>query len=183
MNKELKRKIILFSRKCSGNNFVAGFDHYQRVYRLAKRLVKKFDDDILFTACFLHDIDSTRPHNEFSAKKAKHFLSSTSFPKDKITRVYEAIKEHVKGGQPRSKEAIILHDADLLDFLGATGIVRLPVIAVNYFKINELEELIMVLKKYFNVQNYLILPSAKRLAQKKINLMKKFISQLKKEIN
>ncbi len=125
----MKPDIEAFSEKNTQDKIIAGFDHYKRVYNLAKKILEgqKYDDDILHAAAFLHDLIVDDPHEEHSAKRAKEFLKEKGWKEDKIAEVEHCILNHTFKGKPKSKEAIALHDADLLDFLGSTGFARLSV--------------------------------------------------------
>ncbi len=117
-----------------------GFDHTQRVLRLAKRIAaderkagRKTDSEVLEAACLLHDaareMEETgecRCHAEKGAELAEKILIETGFPEGKIEAVKHAIWAHrySKKRLARSAEARILQDADRLDVLGAIAVAR-----------------------------------------------------------
>ncbi len=87
------------------------------------------DLDMVQTTALLHDIGlafvtERRFHGEVGAQKAAEFLQSHQlFPVDQIEAIFEAIRCHNKvtgGGLLGS----ILRDGDILDLLGAMGIIR-----------------------------------------------------------
>jgi HD superfamily phosphodiesterase len=112
-----------------------GFSHCQRDYDLARQLARLdnvvLDDDILFAASFLHDIAAfpkwSAPkvdHSDRGAEVAVSLLQEMDFPKEKLTAVRAAIETHMYYRKPLTPEALYLHDADAIDWLGAIGIVR-----------------------------------------------------------
>jgi uncharacterized protein len=112
-----------------------GFDHTERVYRLAVRIAKQenVDLEIVQAAALLHDLarhlenpDKGICHAEESAKLAPEILKSINFPEEKIPKVVHAIEVHRYSKQLKAetKEAEILQDADRLDALGAIAIGR-----------------------------------------------------------
>jgi len=114
-----------------------GVSHSERDYLLASRLAAEskleIDTDVLFAAAFLHDVgafDAFRKegvdHTDRAAELAPDILTGAGFPAAKVEAVQDAIRNHMyyraKAGRP---EAIVLHDADTLDFLGTIGIARI----------------------------------------------------------
>lgn len=179
----MKAKIEKFAAKKLGKELAAGIDHFRRVYKLAKSLGLKHDDQVLHAACFLHDVCEDEPHQKSAAKIAEKFLKEINFPKEKIPLVKEAILEHVPLGKPKGNEAILLHDADLLDFLGATGVTRLSIGAWDWMEKDSLEGILEVLKQFRKLASEnLVLPKSKELAKEKIKFMNQAIKQLKREI-
>lgn len=114
------------------------FSHQARLYRLATQLADlPLDDDVLFAAAWLHDLgvfSGHRPedpvqlarwdHLGYVLRKAPEILVSIQFPNEKIPTVLEAIRTHLPQGIPLSYEAALLRDADILEQLGAVGILR-----------------------------------------------------------
>lgn len=101
-----------------------GLLHSMRVYETAKMLSDAYDDEVLYASCLLHDINMDKPHPKMAAEEAKKFLVSIGFPQEKLGRVLHAISEHGFYGNPDSKEAFMLFDADQLDSMGVTGFIQ-----------------------------------------------------------
>lgn len=113
-----------------------GVRHSERNYLLATRLAGAegltIDADVLFAAAFLHDWGGigafARPgvdHATRSVELAEPFLREAGFPMEKFPAVRAAILGHMYTSEPVGPEAVVLHDADTLDFLGALGAARL----------------------------------------------------------
>src|SRR5271157_4130279 len=114
-----------------------GMPHFARVYETAQQLTAAenhpADDDVLLAAGYLHDIGAFEPyrlegvdHAEQSAVACEEILGAIGFPSEKISLVQDAIRGHMFYSQPADEwEAIVLHDADTLDFLGMVGIMRI----------------------------------------------------------
>jgi hypothetical protein len=114
-----------------------GYSHCERDYALAQSLAASdhvaLDDDILFAAAFLHDIAAFPPwggdeppdHSDVGADAVEKVLSGTGFPMSKLSAVRGAIRTHMYYRDPVAPEAIYLHDADALDWLGAIGVARI----------------------------------------------------------
>lgn len=110
------------------------YAHSHRIYHLAKELdvEKRCDDDILFAVAMMHDIGAYPQYKEegvdhpvTSRKFAEKFLREIEFPPSKIDVALEAIDKHMFTSEPgKSIEAIIVRDADILDFLGVISVAR-----------------------------------------------------------
>jgi uncharacterized protein len=114
-----------------------GWQHSERNYRLALELARgdalAVDSDVLFAAAFLHDMAAFPPyekkgmeHGDRAAETSEAVLREAGFPMQKFAAVQAAERGHMyysnAGPLP---EAIALHDADSLDFLGSIGAVRI----------------------------------------------------------
>jgi uncharacterized protein len=115
------------------NDLAHGWEHVQRVYRLALHIAQQEGADpfIVGIAALLHDLgrlthDETRHHADLSVIHARDLLTRYQVPPDKQEAILHAIDAHSfsKGLQPRTLEARIVRDADRLDSLGAIGILR-----------------------------------------------------------
>ena len=122
-------------KKIMHNDPAHDFDHIMRVYKNAQQIIKKekVNETLVLSAVLLHDIASfpksdKRSKNSSieSAKKAKTILKKYDFTSDEITIVCDAISEHSFSQKkiPKTIEGKILQDADRLDALGAIGIAR-----------------------------------------------------------
>jgi hypothetical protein len=113
-----------------------GYSHSVRDYRLARELAAadhvKLDDDVLYAAAYLHDMAAFEPweksgvdHADQAADTVDTVLKNTGFPMKKINAVRSAIRTHMYDRNPVGPEALYLHDADALDWLGAIGVARI----------------------------------------------------------
>jgi HD superfamily phosphodiesterase len=112
-----------------------GYSHCLRDYALARELAAAdhvtLDDDVLFAAAYLHDMAAFKPwenekleHSDVAAGIIDTVLGGTGFPMAKIDAVRGAIRTHMYYRDPVGPEALYLHDADALDWLGAIGVAR-----------------------------------------------------------
>jgi HD superfamily phosphodiesterase len=112
-----------------------GYSHCVRDYALARELAVAdhltLDDDVLFAAAYLHDMAAFKPwedekldHSDVAAGIVDTVLKGTGFPMAKIDAVRGAIRTHMYYRDPVGPEALYLHDADALDWLGAIGVAR-----------------------------------------------------------
>lgn len=113
-----------------------GYSHCMRDYALARELAVAdhitLDDDVLFAASYLHDMAAFPPwekakldHSDVAADIVDTILKDTGFPMTKIDAVRGAIRTHMYYRDPVGPEALYLHDADALDWLGAIGVARI----------------------------------------------------------
>ena len=56
--------------------------------------------------------------------KCRELLPSWGFPAQKVESVAEAIRTHQPQDDPAATEGILLRDADILEQLGAVGVLR-----------------------------------------------------------
>ena len=115
---------------------VHGFDHIERVYRMAERLAlaEGADLEIVHAAALLHDIEGSHPggeeranHHHQSADIAAEILLKEGWSTDQIAAVQHCIRAHRYRDNrepPATIEAKVLFDADKLDVLGAIGVAR-----------------------------------------------------------
>ena len=113
-----------------------GWRHSERDYLFGMAVAQAeglaVDPDVMFAAAFLHDWGGIEPfavagvdHAERSVQLAEPFLTEAGFPMAKFPAVRAAILGHMYDKEPEGPEALVLHDADALDFLGALGAARL----------------------------------------------------------
>ncbi|MBI4660401.1 MAG: HD domain-containing protein [Verrucomicrobia bacterium] len=113
--------------------------HQPRLYDLAKRLAdgQPFDDDVLHAAAWMHDLGvfiGHRPEDPaelaawdnvaYAVKQVPELLRQFGFPEEKIPAVTEVIRTHLPSAKPTTVEGVLLKDADILEQLGAIGILR-----------------------------------------------------------
>jgi uncharacterized protein len=114
-----------------------GWQHSERNYRIALELAHgdglRIDTDVLFAAAFLHDMaafmacqNTKLEHGECAAQQSGAILAAAGFPMAKLPAVQAAERGHMYYSDPGIQpEAIVLHDADSLDFLGEIGAARM----------------------------------------------------------
>jgi len=115
-----------------------GWQHSRRDYEVARDLAQAdhvaVDDDVLFAAAYVHDIAGFVPwqdntpghdHSDVGAARLGEVLTKVGFPAAKIDAVREATRTHMFYRKAVSPEAIYIHDADALDWLGAIGVARI----------------------------------------------------------
>jgi uncharacterized protein len=115
------------------------FGHQPRLYALAVRIGEgmEYDADILFAAAWMHDLGvflGHRPedpaqlagwdHVPYTIRRSRELLTEWGFPPEKLDGVAEAIRNHQARDNPTTIEGILLRDADILEQLGATGLLR-----------------------------------------------------------
>lgn len=115
-----------------------GWQHSQRDYVVARDLARadgaQVDDDVLFAAAYIHDIagfapwedpDPAHDHSDVGAARLGEVLTGLGFPAAKLDKVREATRTHMYYRKATLPEAIYIHDADALDWLGAIGVARI----------------------------------------------------------
>jgi len=185
------------------------FSHSLRVANNAIAIAKHEGGDLetLVAAALLHDIGNvSKDHPESSksstrsSQQAKQILTSVNFPKEKLPDVLDAILCHSysAGLTPKTHDGRIFQDADRIDGLGAIGIARVFATSAT-FKSKLYSQDDPFLKdgrmpndkkfavdhfyvKLFKVIDTMQTPTGKALAQKRIDIMKKFLENLEKEI-
>ncbi len=128
-------EVIEFVKKATSENnesekypFRSRYEHTMRVYRWAIRLQAKLggDLDVIVLAALLHDVgrEAGRPNNEVSAEIAVEYLDSIGVDASMIVKVGEIIMICADKDTEKdvSLECRIVMDADLLDEIGAVGV-------------------------------------------------------------
>ena len=110
-----------------------GINHTRRLLKLIEIIGKDraYDAEAVWLAAHLHDWGAygawAQPgvdHALRSRQVAEPFLRERGCPPELLNRVLECIEYHHQGSPGRSIEAILLSDADALDFLGVVGVLR-----------------------------------------------------------
>lgn len=110
-----------------------GINHVNRLLNLIAIIGagQTYNADAVWVAAHLHDWGGYGTwqregvdHAVRSREVAAEFLESREYPADFAARVLECIEFHHSPSPDRSIEAILLCDADALDFLGVVGVLR-----------------------------------------------------------
>ena len=215
MNKEeIIQKTAQFVREhLEGESTGHDWWHTYRVWKMALRIAKEEKDVNIFViqlAALLHDIADWKFHGgdeSIGVKLAREWLEKLGVDEKTINNVCEIIKEvSFKGAgvksKPKTKEGMIVQDADRLDALGAIGIARCfatgaklnqeiynPEIKPKFHKtfeeyknskttsINHFYEKLLLLKDLMNTE------TARRIAEGRHKFMEEFLDRFFREWN
>lgn len=174
------------------------FSHQPRLHALACQLAEDqpFDDDVLFAAVWLHDLGvflGHRPEDPvalaawdcvaYAMKEAPRVLQSLDFPLVKIPAVVEAIRTHQPSAQPTTFEGTLIRDADILEQLGATGILRTVSKVGRDTRFLRLGDAVRALRRNLDkLPGQLELASARRLAEPRLRTLRAFLEAAEAEL-
>jgi uncharacterized protein len=187
-NNELKKYAKTFQHPAWGWN------HFQRVLKLSLHLAEKqnftVDEDSLTAASWLHDIGvfsqfrvKGMDHTDRSIQLVEDVLTKYNFPPEKIPAVKDIILGHMYYREPSARiEAIIFHDADVLDFMGYIGIARLlAIVGVSDWTPDVASALKLIEQFSRELLEKLHTPLARKLGESRKQEMVTFLNGLSKE--
>jgi uncharacterized protein len=167
------------------------YSHQPRLYHLATQLAVglDYDDDILYAAAWLHDLGvfiGHRPEEAaalsrwdnvaYALEKIPPLLREFGFPEAKIAGVLLAVRDHQAEKEPTTPEATLLRDADILEQLGAVGILRTVSKVGRDTRFRTFADALAVLQRNLaNLPGQLRLPAAHKYAEERIVLLRSFI--------
>jgi len=170
-----------------------GYSHCLRDYALAQELAAAdhvvLDDDVLFAAAYLHDMAAFAPwkdtnvdHSDVGARVVETILKDSGFPMAKIDAVRGAIRTHMYYRDPVGPEALYLHDADALDWLGAIGVARImALVDPNGGNPDGAKTVAMLADNLNKVPSRVLSPAGRaRVPERKAEL-EKFLADLRRE--
>ena len=173
------------------------FGHQPRLYALACRLGEgmEFDDDVVFAAAWMHDLGvflGHRPqdpeqlarwdHVPYTIARTRELLTEWGFPPEKLNAVAEAIATHQAKDDPKTMEAVLLRDADILEQLGAIGAIRAVVKIGRDTRYDTYTSVIPLLRRTLEVlPGQLRLHISKDLAAPRVEFLRAFIAAIEGE--
>jgi uncharacterized protein len=133
LSKKQLQAIIEFSKqKIKRNDPFHRIEHVKLTVKLSKILAKKEKADVnkAITIAWLHDIEKNKEeknkdHGKKGAQTAEKFLRKIKIPEKDIKDICFAIHKHNKGGKKKTKEVKIIWDADKLQSIGPSGLLRI----------------------------------------------------------
>lgn len=160
--------------------------HVERVARIAKYIAEREGGDIevVLKSAELHDVARFAENHAFeSAKVAEKLLREQGYGEEFVRSVKHAIESHSFSSkvEPKTLEAKILSDADKIDAMGAIGIARAFMFSGERRRSIE-ETLRHFEEKLLKLKDCLHTETAKKIAEKRHEFLKKFYEQLKKEL-
>jgi uncharacterized protein len=173
------------------------FGHQPRLYALAQKVGAghEYDDDILFAAVWMHDIGvfiGHRPEDPaelarwdnaaYAVDRVPSLLEDMGFPAEKVGAVIDAIRTHQPAAHPTSIEGVILRDADILEQLGAIGVMRTVCKIGRDSRFPTFTAAAESLRKALaTLPAQIRLETTRALAQPKIELLRAFLAGLEDE--
>jgi uncharacterized protein len=147
------------------------------------------DRDVVAAAVWLHDLGvfvGHRPeapealaawdHVAYACSHAPRILSEAGFPQEKVPAVLNALHEHQPKDEPTSIEATILRDADILEQLGAIGILRAVSKVGRDTRFLRFTDAVALLRRNAaELPGKIRLESARKLAEPRIAILKEFL--------
>ena len=110
-----------------------GINHTRRLLQLIAIIGKdqQYDAEVVWVAAHLHDwggypkwMQAGVDHALRSRQVAEEYLVEKGYPPELLTPTLECIEYHHGSDPHRRMEALLLSDADALDFLGVVGVLR-----------------------------------------------------------
>ena len=175
--------------------------HQPRLYALTQAIAAQFDiphsydDDVVFAAAYLHDLGvfighrpedpeelATWDHVEYTCAQTPGILRSVGFSEEKIEHVVACIREHQAKDEPRTLEAALLRDADILEQLGTIGVMRTVAKVGSDTRFHTFTDARRALGRALEeLPPQLLLRASKGLAARKIALLHTFLEALDEE--
>jgi uncharacterized protein len=154
-----------------------------------------YDPDVVLAAAWLHDLGvfiGNRPeepealaawdHVAYACSHAPAILRQAGFPAAKIPAVLDAIRQHQPKDDPTSLEATILRDADILEQLGAIGILRTVSKVGRDSRFPRFSDAVAALQRALHeLPGKIRLDSTRRLAEPRIRLLQAFLDAVEDE--
>jgi len=173
------------------------YGHQPRLHALTIEVGwgQSYDEDVVYAAAWLHDLGvfvGHRPedkealshwdHVVYAVERVPAILRDCGFPAEKIPAVLEAIRTHQPVDSPASIEAVILRDADILEQLGAVGILRAVSKVGRDTRYTTFSSVVAVLRHNLaDLPGKLRLATSRELAAPKIALLRAFLDAVNQE--
>lgn len=183
MKEETIKELEGLIMECGGNY---GFYHSKRLINLVNLISegKPYNEDIILFCAYTHDLGAFKKyaiegvdHAARSREVVETFLNKYNFGKEDEKIILETIENHHKKDVGNSFEALLLRDADALDFLGTIGMSR------DFCRSPfDLKKAIQSIKRHRrDLVNLLELESSKKMSKERIAEMDHFIENFEKE--
>jgi len=173
------------------------YGHQPRLYALCQDIGQgvPHDDDIVFAAAWLHDLgvfEGNRPldqgeleawdHVAYARAETTRILAQTDFPHSKIAGVIQVIEEHQPHNEPHLVESVIVRDADILEQLGAIGVLRTAAKLGSDTRFLAFEDAAQYLERQLRVlPQHLRLERSRQIAIPKVKILSEFLESLRAE--
>ena len=186
-----------------------GWEHVRRVYAQALFIAEQEGADSFITgvAALMHDLGRSVPagskhHAEVSVALAEEILDAYQIPEAVQKAILHAIEAHSfsRNIEPHTLEARVVRDADRLDGLGATGIIRWAVTGTirrtshtltyhpddPFAEQHEPDDTRYILDHFYSkllkLSDTMATSTGRELARRRTDFMKAFLEELRDEI-
>ena len=176
---------------------VEKYGHQPRLYALTLKVGAglAYDDDVVCAAAWLHDLGvfvGHRPedlealarwdHVAYALEKVPGILAECGFDLAKVPAVLECIRNHQPKDEPLTTESTILRDADILEQLGAIGILRTVCKVGRDTRFATFSDAAASLQKAIDgLPGKLRLETSKALAEERMRVHREFVAALAAE--
>lgn len=183
-----------------------GYNHAYRVFKIAEKISRceKCNEKIVLVSALIHDCIDKKLFNDTDKQiaKVKDFLRSINYSDVEIDEILYIITHiswsHGKNAKLDNINALIVRDADRLDGIGATGIIR----AIEYGgnvgrefydaenigrdgKFNKITNstLSLFYDRLLLVKDNVYTKTARKIAKERHKFMERFLEQFYKELH
>lgn len=173
------------------------FGHQPRLHALTESIGAglDYDRDVVCAAAWLHDLGvfiGHRPedpealrqwdHVAYACSHAPAILRDAGFPEQKIPAVLACFRQHQPKDNPATLEATILRDADILEQLGAVGILRTVSKVGRDTRFPRFTDAVAALRRSLEeLPGKILLEPTRRLAESRIRALADFLGSVTKE--
>jgi len=173
------------------------FGHQPRLYALCTKIGQglEYDDDVVFAAAWMHDLGvflGHRPkdlvelaqwdHVPYTIGRSRELLKEWNFPVEKLDGVADAIRSHQAKDEPLTIEATILRDADMLEQLGAIGVMRALAKVGRDTRYPSFSSVLPVIHHATNqLPSSLRLTTSKALSERRVGVLRSFMAAIEEE--
>lgn len=173
------------------------FSHQVRLYALTQEIGagETYDDDVVFAAAWMHDLGvfiGHRPEDlaalakwdmlAYAVERVPSLLKDLGFPEAKIPAVIEVIRGHMPSANPATVEGVIVRDADILEQLGAVGILRNVSKVGRDTRFRVFPDVLRLLQKNLEtLPGQLRLPASRKLAESRVQMVRSFLEAAEAE--
>jgi len=188
-----------------------GWEHVERVYKLALHIAEQEGADpfIVGMAALMHDLgrtsnsDSIKHHAELSEIVAAEILAAHQVAPETQKAILHAIAAHSfsRNIEARTLEARVVRDADRLESLGATGILRWAITATirrtpqtrtyhstdPFAEQHEPDDSSYMLDHFFTkllkISDSMATETGRHMARRRVNFMLAYLDELRSELD
>jgi len=173
------------------------FSHQERLYALTREIGagETYDDDVVFAAAWMHDLGVFIGHRledlealakwdmiAYAVDRVPALLEKFGFPAEKVPAVIDVIRVHQPSGNPTTMEGVILRDADILEQLGAVGILRTVCKIGRDTRFQTFPDALRILQRAADtLPGQLRFSKSKELAKARVDVLKAFLAAAQTE--